>query len=507
MKKTCTICWLFDSGKIDGMFYGEEVFSQIFAQKSLFENKEKMFFSTGDIIDENIASDCSQIAIRDEMCTIENLPEGSKDWPFAVVVEGIEEEIAHKIDRGICDYEAYYGMTRVDLNPTDVRRLFWKNLIRSFSLMRTKITVHGFEEDGFIYRGIAEESGLEVSFDEDFDSHMIGNSSICSDGEQLKTSKLKPNSIRGRREMNFALVKEVEIAGTQIWRSIKDLDRVNIEKDRHVGENNIGYLFLAFYQAAQGIERLQKILIELITKITPSKENELEKLDDLLRSHNHNALNKYIEERKNIRMHKSETRFLETLRRFYSEARYGRFSFSKENERETTLIHELGRSIPEERYDVSVKNQFGRALANLSKIYYDLIRELSHDINIYVYEINTYSDASYVFYNADGKSLYQLYKEIEQSKKELLYFLMLKGKELISNTIAENYHSLDFDKADVPDYMMALISDCDSASDLYDYVDCEYDEMAEGDKEAWKERFEVIQNIDKIVRASLEVNL
>ena len=84
---------------------------------------------------------------------------------------------------------------------------------------------------------------------------------------------------------------------------------------------------------------------------------------------------------------------------------------------------------------------------------------------------------------------------------------MLKGKELLPNPITENYHSLDFDKADVPDYMMALISDCDSASDLYDYVDCEYDEMAENDKEAWKERFEVIQNIDKIVRASVEVNL
>ena len=307
--------------------------------------------------------------------------------------------------------------------------------------------------------------------------------------------------------MNFALVKEVEIAGTQIWRSIKDLDRVNIKKDRRAEENNIGYLFLAFYQAAQGIERLQKILIELIIKVYPPKEKDLKDVEKMLRHHNHNNLNDFIEKKTGTCIRRSEKHFLDILMRFYKEARYGRYSFSNDNERETTLLHELGKSLPEKEYDRKIKKLFGKYLAYLSNYYYDLIRDLSRGSNLHVYEINTYSDASYVFYNNDGKSLYQLYKEIEQSKKELLYFLMLKGKELLPNTITENYHSLDFDKADVPDYMMALISDCDSASDLYDYVDCEYDEMAEGDKEAWKERFEVIQNIDKIVRASLEVNL
>ena len=437
MKKKCTICWLFDSGRIENAFYGKEVFSRLFEQKCLFENKGEMVFFTGDIIDENIASDSAQIAIRDDMCTIENLPEESKDLLYAIVVEGIEEEIAHKVDRALCDYEAYYGMTRIDISSTDTRRQFWKNLVRLFSMLKTEITVLGPEEEGFIYKDIAEKQGLKVHFDESDESHIIIKTPENLGGEQSKAFKKKTNSVRGRREMNFALVKEVEIAGTQIWRSIKDLDRVNIKKDRRAEENNIGYLFLAFYQAAQGIERLQKILIELIIKVYPPKEKDLKDVEKMLRNHNHNNLNDFIEKKTGTRIRRSEKHFLDILMRFYKEARYGRYSFSNDNERETTLIHELGRSIPEERYDVSVKNQFGRALANLSKKYYELIRNLSHDINIYVYEINTYSDASYVFYNNDGKSLYQLYKEIEQSNELLPVKRTVKNHKIFatSNTI------------------------------------------------------------------------
>lgn len=74
----CIVCWLFDSGKFDNPFYGEEIISLLFDQKCLFENEIKMVFLTGDIIDANISSDCSQIAIRDELCTISKLPEAAQ---------------------------------------------------------------------------------------------------------------------------------------------------------------------------------------------------------------------------------------------------------------------------------------------------------------------------------------------------------------------------------------------------------------------------------------------
>ena len=189
------------------------------------------------------------------------------------------------------------------------------------------------------------------------------------------------------------------------------------------------------------------------------------------------------------------------------EKQYNNISFSNDNERETTLLHELGKSLPEKEYDRNIKKHFGKYLAYLSNYYYDLIRDLSRGSNLHVYEINAHSDAGYVFHNKDKKSLYQLYKEIEQSKKELLYYIMLKGKELIPNTLSDHYSALDFDIAYVPHYILTLISDCDSVSDLYDYVDCEYDDMAENDKRAWEERFDAIQNIDKIVATSEEMNV
>ena len=497
------VCWLFDSGKFANMFYGREVFSLLFDQKCLFENKEMMVFWTGDILDANIASDCSQIAIRDELCTISNLPGTSTDLIFAVVVEGIEIEQAHKVDRALSGHEAYYGMTSIDVKSADPRKQFWKKLCRSFSLHKRRLSVFGSEEAGFAYKSIAVERGIEVCFSEDAEAGNIDDVTFDMD---CKLSKSKSNSNRGLLEMNSALVKEVEVAGAQIWRSVKDLDRVKVEKDTPIGENNIGYLFMAFYQAAQGIERLQKIAIELMIKADPPKDNELKNLEKLLRLHNHIKLNDYIEKRRITCIDKNDRHFLEILMKFYKAARYGRYSYSDDNEREASLLHELGKSLPENGYDRNIKNHFGKALANISKSYYDLIRELSYEINIFVFEINAYSDASYVFYNDERESLYKRYKQIAQSKKELLYYLMINGRELLSEAIIKNLPALGFDTADIPAFIMTLVSDCDAISDLYDYVDYAYDEFAGINKEEWKERFEAIDNIDSILDASLEAS-
>lgn len=497
----CKVCWLFDSGRFENQFYGEEIISLLFDQRCLFENENKMVFLTGDILDANIASDCSQIAIRDELCTISNLPGESTDLLYAVVVEDIETEIACKVDRAISAHEAYCGMTRIAIGSTDPRQLFWEKLFRSFSLYKRKLTVFGSEEARFVYKSIAEEKGLEVCFS---DAVEVGDTYGVVVDFESDQSKYKPNSNRGRLEMNFALVKEVEVAGALIWKSIKDLDRAKVGKNTPVGGKNISYLFMAFYQAAQGIERLQKIVIELMIKIDPPKDNELKGLEELLRSHNHIELHNYIKKRRNTCINKNDRHFLETLRIFYKDARYGRYSYSDDNEREATLLHELGKSLPKNDYDNNVKNCFGKALARISKSYYDLIKELSYEINIYVYEINAYSDANFVFYNDEKESLYKRYKQIEQSKKELLYYLIIKGIELLPETIIKDIPVLDFDTADIPNYIMALVSDCNSVSDLYDYVDYAYDELAEDNKEEWKERFEIIKNIHAAINVNLE---
>lgn len=47
---------------------------------------------------------------------------------------------------------------------------------------------------------------------------------------QLRLVKGKSDSDRGIREMNFSLVKEVEIAGVQIWKAIEDINRVTVQK-------------------------------------------------------------------------------------------------------------------------------------------------------------------------------------------------------------------------------------------------------------------------------------
>lgn len=73
-------------------------------------------------------------------------------------------------------------------------------------------------------------------------------------------------------------MKEVEIAGVQICKAIEDISRSYIIKDSK--NLVIDYIFTSLYQAAQGIERLLKISIELI--FYGNERHDKEKVNKLL---------------------------------------------------------------------------------------------------------------------------------------------------------------------------------------------------------------------------------
>lgn len=416
------IALIFDSGKISDGFYGDTIFENIIKEKEVVSNRRKIIFSISDIFDKNIYSDISPFIIRDELCTISREQERYENILFAVLLEDIDKAIATNIDLRLKEeFTPYIGMTSIDSNSTDSRKQFWKHLVRRFSIEAETITCFGSEEEGFGYRGTAEQYGFRVNYDgfsDDGDGNLFSTrqSTFIQTMEQLELIDGKSDLDRGILEMNFALVQEVNIAGVQIWKAIEDIDHPYIAKkgNRFISTE---YIFTSIYQAAQGIERLLKIIIELILYSNDDSNNG--KVRKLLLGHNHPAMFKYIADNAEISLNKDCNRLLNTLYKFYANARYHRFSYHNSNALELELIQEFGHDIDESSFNEQVKKLYGKALGQTAQTLYKLIEALSTELNIYVYELNAETAARLSLKDYYGDNLYKTLLKVKQSKKEL----------------------------------------------------------------------------------------
>lgn len=497
----CMVAFLFDSGKIESPFYGDVIFEYLVKGNELSNNISKVVVSEGDVFHKQIYDDITPFRIKNELCTIKKLDDKCRDYIFTVLIEDISVDNAKKIDKRIKEEcIAYLGMTSIDIDSTDVRKQFWKGLIRDYSIEGTTLTCFGYEEQGFAYFIKAKEYGFRVNYD-GFPNEVecenrlslfsTRQSSFVTKVEQLEMKKGRNDSDRGISEMNFSLVKEVEIAGVQIWKAIEDINRVFIPKK---GNGTIvDYLFTSWYQAAQGIERLFKILIELMYYYDDSYEEQ--KVNELLLSHNHVGMYEFVEKKQKLSFGKNERKLLESVSRFYNEARYNRFKYSENNMMELKLLQEFGCDISEEEFDDRVKHRYSKTIGHISRTLYNAISELSTKLNIYVYELNSHSVASFVLNNYYKDDLYEILKEIENSKRELLWYALKKGKDLAITQLGEEIEALPFDDMGVQMFLEELICNTNSASLIYDFVSNEYDEQVAENKEKWKERLKFIELI------------
>lgn len=495
------IAFLFDSGKIEESFYGETVFSKFIEGLEISNNSHKVIFSVGDIFDRHIYSDITPFTIRNEICTIEKSEKQYENMLFAFSVEDIETQIAISIDERLkTDFSAYIGMTSIDAKSTDKRKQFWKSLVRRFSIESTTITCFNTdEEENFGYSFVAKEKGFRVNCDGfSSDCHYNSNnelfstrkSSFIQSVNQLEFSDGQNDSDRGILEMNYALVKEVGIAGVQIWKAIEDINCAYIPKEND-GYVITDYIFTALYQAAQGVERLLKVIIELIMY---SNEDEAEKqiTINLLYGHNHPAMYDFISKKENVSLSSHCKKLLNSLYSFYSEARYHRYKYSRNDTLELKLLQDFGNRIEEKCFDEQIKHLFGKSLGRTVQALYKLIETLSRKINIYVYELPSDSVANFALKSYYGEDLYETLKRVEKSKKELLWFLMRDGNKLSATKAGNEIMPLPFEECYVADYVASLITNKDSCSMLYDFISESYDELVAQDKSKWKERNEAI---------------
>ena len=296
-QKDCMVAFIFDSGKFTTVFYGDKGVELILKEPGLKRNQSKIVVSLGDIFKQEMCVDISPFVIRDELCSIKwepvissdrdfdsegifNVHRGLKDFPFVVLMEDIEVDLVKKIDKRLHkDCKAYLGVTSIDVESKDQRKQFWKDLIRSFSLEDEICTVFGEDEANYMYEETIKEAGYQVHYDglpNDLEEANRANlfstrqSSYIQKIAQLKYIKESNDSDRGLLKMNSALVKEVEIAGVEIWKAVEDINKVYLTKDCKY--TIVDYIFTSLYQAAQGTERLLKIIVELIVYINKNDE-------------------------------------------------------------------------------------------------------------------------------------------------------------------------------------------------------------------------------------------
>lgn len=162
---------------------------------------------------------------------------------------------------------------------------------------------------------------------------------------------------------------------------------------------------------------------------------------------------------------------------------------------ELKLLQKFGSDIKEEEFDDRIKHRYGKTIGHISHTLYGVISKLSYELNIYVYELSSQSVANFVLSNYYKDDLYGILKEIENSKRELLWYILKKGKDLTITQAGENIEALPFDYMNVQMVLEELICNKNSGEIIYDFVSNEYDEQVAEDKDKWKERLEFIEII------------
>lgn len=464
-----SICFFFDS-KYYGIMYGYEIMKLIFKESDLKKNKENCAIFHGDLSDFQYSIDIFPYTINDKLCTV-NFKHQFKDWPFVVAFMNMDIKTCQKIDKRLkIESVGYIGMSRIGTTSIDKKKLFWKNLPITIAIKANKMIYlydYGCERTDTFYEELAKQNGYQIS------SELLWNYKIALPvyiDKKIKKMKTEP-LVREILKLNFSLNSELQIAGSLIWESVENLARTNFASWN--GEKLCAPLengFSSLYFAAQGIERLQKIVINLLCRLNNVPIKDEIKLAELLYSHSHKSLDAYIKGKWHLITGKLENKLLELLDNFYTKERYVNFSDKESNIKK--IFHSFNTEKDFCKCNHSIYSNFGSALGKYSRRLYSIICDVSTKLNIFTYELESDMHATLVFWGED-ENLYNKYKKIDISKKELFYYL-IKNTNVFPKRYLKKI-SLDFDPKQINSFISEIL--LNRTFSLYDEVDTLYDEI------------------------------
>lgn len=499
--------FIFDSGRLEGLCYGDVVFESMLKGKELTKNASKIVVSAGDIFTGRRDIDIEPYVIKDEYCTLDFDAlagrKSFKDYPFCWIVEDLSAGIAREVDQRLKKtLNGYAGMARIDRMNTSKRKQFWKYMVRVFAICGETITCFQDPqlEGEFVYSEAALELGYKIEYSKEAEYADIEDCEMLQSGQVKSEEDLKALPQAGKdvdRDLlilNFSIREEIQISGTLIWRAVNAVDRIFFHEENISFGRLVEYPFLALYFATQGVERIQKAIIELACKKNHIQEKEKAQVYDLLVSHAHDKLNDWIEDKQGIKFNTNCRKLISILTRFYKTVRYARYSdenYMKTAAPEYSLLLEL-KSQNCQNPDRNIKQNFGKYLGQLTHTYFKVFCELCHALNIYAYELEYDSAATIVYnYQDSPRNLYEELLRRQQGKREVLYWLMKKARDYPKSSWAEE-DALDLDAGMMEHYLCELLFNPEDGQEYYNEVDSLYDELCAQDKTTWKNRVELI---------------
>lgn len=293
---------------------------------------------------------------------------------------------------------------------------------------------------------------------------------------------------------NFNMVIELDVAGEFIYNGLQEIYQTSCFR-------NDAHTFVALYNLAVGIERLQKIVItlwEFKASISP------EEFDEQLRKmgHNHISLrDKIISLVKETKVERAsaltsrENDFLDLLSHFYNDNRYMRYRAYQDTNGEVVLLNDflnkyanIDKNIFDESIIVNdhIKRLLGKTISGISKKYYELIKEGSYKNGIFTYELREGSKAAKVF---RYETLYNEKYDEQIALKELIIYLHNTNEKHPFLKFIEGIEPLPFEAVFISDYIED-ISNGTIPQELVDETDALYEDIKNS-----KERREMLNLI------------
>lgn len=291
------------------------------------------------------------------------------------------------------------------------------------------------------------------------------------------------------------LGREVGVCGDFIYKGFEALENNNplISKGE---EEKLTFLnessaFSFLLNTGVAFERLGKIiLLFLLRKTKSDKENsffksqkkngksiltlgtlvftEKEKEKEILQSHSNTAIIDYIHtlDSEKLELSTDERHLLQSFDEFYKKSRYGRFhpidvdGYNQDTADVNKLLNNwLEKDIKVKSYCDSKKEKalykLGVSLNTLSHKYYNVIKKLATEMNVYTYELHGNSYAELVFLETKN-SLHDIFIQQRIARKELFYFLAYDQIKTKINKIGSQYEiplPLDDILDDVEDFL------------------------------------------------------
>lgn len=233
---------------------------------------------------------------------------------------------------------------------------------------------------------------------------------------------------------SIVLNSELYIAGEFIFDGLNKL--VNVTNHQSNSEPKI---FISYYLISVGIERLQKVILNLSYNYIENEDYEIysEKIKKALYSHNHENLNNLIREYTKIdyKFLKEDNKLISKLMEFYNNERYSKFD--SKTAHDSIYQFDTGKQFEPSKYNLyfyEILERFFSSIERILTTYFSLLEKLQENLNNHLGECTSDTKLFILkYYSRNLRKYFVLYKYAKYEYNNTKFGNLNKTPFLIGN--------------------------------------------------------------------------